>query len=86
MHVLTNTKTFGKINMRCFAQLGTICTILKETLACNFTKSNAPSWVLSTFLKLLNGTKQRNASHMYSQFLVEGGGELPSRMGVGVLS
>ena len=60
--------------MRCFAQLGTICTILKETLACNFTKSNAPSWVLSTFLKLLNGTKQRNASHMYSQFLVEGGG------------
>ena len=34
-------------------------------LACNFTKSNTPPWVFSRFLNCTNGTKSRNASHVY---------------------
>ena len=33
-------------------RFGTICTILKTWIACNFTKINTPPWVFFTFFKL----------------------------------
>ena len=36
-----------------------------QALACNFTKSNTPSWVFSRFLNCTNGAKSHNALHMY---------------------
>ena len=64
--------------MGCFAQFGTICTILKnmrntrggvlflvklQTEACNFTKSNIPPWVFFTFLKIVQ-TVPNCAKHL----------------------
>ena len=46
---------------------------LQKLKAFNFTKSNTPPWVFFTFFKLdkwTNGTKLRNASHIYAYIYI----------------
>ena len=38
--------------------------VLRGLVACNFTKSNTPPWVLSLFLNCTNSNKSRNASRL----------------------
>ena len=37
-----------------------------STVACNFTKSNIPPWMFSSFLNCAHSTKSRNAPHIAS--------------------
>ena len=43
---------------------GVLHLVKLQAKACNFTKSNTPSWVFFTFLNYTNGTKSRNASYL----------------------
>ena len=47
---------------------GVLLLVKKQDEACNFTKSNAPSWVFSRFLNCTNSTKSRNAPHMSDHY------------------
>ena len=69
-------------NMRRFARFGTIWSILKnmkntnrgllllvqlQSEACNFTKSNTPSWVFFPFFKIVQMVANRAKHHIFSQ-------------------
>ena len=43
---------------------GVLLLVKLQAKACNFTKSNTPSWVFFTFLNYTNGTKSRNTSYL----------------------
>ena len=43
---------------------GVLLLVKLQTLACNFTKSRTPPWMLFTILKNTNGTASRKASHL----------------------
>ena len=49
------------------------CYLVKlQAKACNLTKSNSPPWAFFTFFKFANGTKSREAPHIWSMFLFYG--------------
>ena len=48
---------------------GVLHLIKWQAEASNFNKSNTPPWVFFTFFKCTNGTKLRNASHMFGKIL-----------------
>ena len=54
---------------------GLLHLVKLQPLACNFTKSDNPPWVLSRFLNGKNDTRSRNASDIwFSDLGVEVGG------------